>query len=91
MSYGTDQRWHCGCGAAGHQDCTCADKPVRQALLARLTACGVFLLPGAQALPVRTLAAVLVAVEDPYWAEGDSQRNEDADQMIHLIKRELRT
>jgi len=89
MSYGTDQLWHCGCGASGPGTCRCAEDPLREALYARLAASGIQLDPEARDLPVETLAAVLVAVLDPYWSEGDSARNEDAAMMIHLIRKEL--
>lgn len=84
-----DGVWHCACGARNHHLCRCWEAPLREALYARLAASGVQLDAQGRALPVEALAAVLVAVEDPYWAEGDSARNEDAATMIHLIRREL--
>lgn len=86
MSYDQYMVWHCGCGADRYSACTCQDRKVREALYARLAAQGIRLGLEAQTLDLRTLAAVLVAVEDPFWTEGDSQRLEDADYMLQLIK-----
>lgn len=90
-AYGSDGRWHCPCGAGIRSACTCAkttlqDAMVREALCARLAAHGVQLDVQGRTLALETLAALLVAVEDPFWTEGDSARLEDAEYMIQLIK-----
>ncbi len=90
-SYGSDGRWHCPCGAGIRSACTCVettreDVQVREALYARLAAQGIQLDVQGRTLPLETLAALLVAVEDPFWTEGDSARLDDANYMILLIK-----
>lgn len=86
MSYDGDMIWHCGCGADTYSACRCQDRTVREALYARLSAQGIVLGLEARIIPLETLAAVLVAVEDPFWTDGDSARLEDARYMIQLIK-----
>jgi hypothetical protein len=89
MSYDSDGVWRCKCPARGPATCGCKDIPVREALCARLAACGVRVDPMDWNLATDVLAALLVAVEDPYWAEGDSARLEDAMMMIHIVRKEL--
>jgi hypothetical protein len=65
------------------------DIPVRKALCARLAAQHVRVDPEDWDLSTDVLAALLVTVEDPFWAEGDSARAEDAAMMLYMIRKEL--
>lgn len=92
-AYGTDQAWHCPCGARLAVLCKCqrlADEaPVREALYARLAAQGVRLDAEGRAWELERLAALLVVLEDPFWSESDSVMGRDADCMIQILRSEL--
>lgn len=89
MSYDSSGAWHCQCPARGPATCRCVDIPVRKALSARLAACGVQVDPANWDLSTDVLAALLVAVEDPFWSESDSVLGQDADMMLYMIRKEL--
>ena len=91
-AYGTDQAWHCDCGARLPSLCRCQrlaeEKKIREALYARLAAQGVHLDAEGRGWELQRLAALLVVMEDPYWSESDSVMGRDADCMIQILKGE---
>lgn len=86
MSYDSALAWHCGCGASGPSTCRCRDLGVREALYSRLRAQGVEFDRGRPPLSLERLAALLVVLEDPFWAESPSVMQQDADYMITMIR-----